>query len=239
MQPNNRYTLEVCVESPAAIAACVGVADRIELCSALDLGGLTPDIGMMAYAASLGIETHVLIRPRSGDFTMDAHDITVAVSSIRAARQTGLKGVVIGAARDGVLDRSALDIMVAASDGLDVTLHRVIDAVDDPLAALEVAIEIGAVRLLTSGAAATAPDGINGLNSLFRAADGRIEIMAGAGINSKTLPAIIAQTPITSFHASCTSHRVLDQRYGRIGFGKTARSLDLAELTRLSALCKG
>jgi len=237
MPRNSPYTLEICVGSPAGIAASARVADRIELCGALRLGGLTPDIGMMEFAAAAGVETHALIRPRSGDFKMAPEDIAVAVSSIRAARLIGLKGVVIGAERDGALDRSALDAMVAATDGLDVTLHRVIDVVDDPVAALEVAIDLGAVRVLTSGAALTAEQGIAGLNRLYAAAAGRIEIMAGGGINSANLAQIMAATEITSFHASCSAHAPLDQRYVQFGFGETTQTLDVEELARLSGVC--
>ena len=76
MPPNNRYTFEICVDSPDAVAPAAAVADRIELCLGLDIGGLTPDIGMMELAASLGVETHVLIRVRSGDFTMTRDELS-------------------------------------------------------------------------------------------------------------------------------------------------------------------
>ncbi len=237
MPPNRPVRLEICVDAPASVAAVAGIADRIELCSALDLGGLTPDIGLMEMAAKLGIETHVLIRPRSGDFQMSDDDLAAAVSSIRAANQLGLAGVVIGAESDGALDRSALDLMIRASDGMHVTLHRVIDVVDDPIAALETAVDAGAGRILTSGGAVSAINGISGLNALHKAAAGRIEIMAGAGLTSRNLPELLARTEITSVHASCSSQKQLEPRYGQFGFGEYARSIDLAEVTRIKALC--
>ena len=217
--PNKDYCFEICVETPTALMAAIGISDRIELCSGLDVGGLTPDIGMMQLATEIGVETHVLIRPHCGDFTMDAGDLTVALSSIRMVRQLGLKGVVIGAERDGVLDRQAMEAMVNAAQGLDVTLHRVIDILDDPIAALECAIELNISRILTSGGAPKAIDGAQGLCQLHEAANGRIEIMAGSGINSQILPDLLATTPVTSFHASCSKKVPIDKRYPNFGFG--------------------
>lgn len=237
MPRNSPYTLEICVDTPDAITAVAGHADRIELCSALDVGGLTPDPGLMAYAVSEGLETHALIRPRSGDFTLSDSDLSTTLTSIHAAHDLGVSGVVIGAERDGALDRAALEQMVQAASGLTLTLHRVIDVVDDPLGALDTAIDLGFHRVLTSGAAKSAAEGITGLNAMFNAASGRIEVMAGSGITSQTLPAIMAQTDITSFHSSCSGHSPLDQRYVAFGFGSTKRFVDKTELSKMVGLC--
>lgn len=233
MPRDSPYTLEICVEAAAALAACVNFADRIELCAGLDVGGLTPSIGMMQQAKASGVETHVLIRPRSGDFTMSAAELKLAVADIQLVRALGLHGVVIGVERDGVLDRTALETMIKAARGLDVTLHRVIDVLDDPIAAMQTAIELGCVRILTSGSAQSAVEGITGLAQLHAAAAGRIEIMAGAGINSQTIDTIKAHTDITSFHASCTRQMPLDPRYVSFGFGEAVRGIDLEEMERL------
>lgn len=238
MPRDRQCTLEVCVETPAALEACKGLADRIELCAGLDIGGLTPSPGMMALAAASGLETHVLIRNRPGDFTMTAEDLAEATRTIKAVRDHGLAGVVIGAERDGALDLAALDEMARSADGLDITLHRVIDVVDDPVAALGSAIGLGARRVLTSGAAPSAAQGTEGLNALHAAAEGRIEVMAGGGITSTSVATLLKETEITSFHASCSSLGPLDPRYARLGFGKTARSFDQAELRRLAQICK-
>lgn len=238
MPRNSPYTFEICADTPSAIAASAAFADRIELCSGLDVGGLTPDIGMMECAAAVGIETHVLIRPRSGDFTMSPDDITAATVAIGSVRQLELKGVVIGAERNGALDLKALEAMIRAADGLDVTLHRVVDVVDDPIAALEVAVELGAVRILTSGAARSAADGILGLNRLHAKAAGRIEIMAGCGIKSANLPDIMKATQITSFHASCSQKAAMAARYEDFGFGQTTRVFDPAEAAKIGTILK-
>ncbi len=235
---NKRATLEVCVDTPDAITACAVVADRIELCSGLDVGGLTPDFGMMEHAANESIETHVLIRPRSGDFIMSNEDILVAQTNIKTVRDLGLKGVVIGAERHGVLDRIALEAMALAADGLDITLHRVIDVVDEPEEALEFAIEIGAKRILTSGGKKSAAHGIEGLNRLHAKAAGRIEIMAGSGINSANIESLMNATQITSFHASCSRADAIEAKYGDFGFGRSKRVFDAVEAGKLATLIR-
>lgn len=237
MLPNKRYTLEVCAASPEAVQASKGVADRIELCTGLEIGGLTPDAGLMALAAEANIETHVLIRPRCGDFRMSPDDIAIACTSIRTTREFGLAGVVIGAERDGALDQAAMNAMIDAAGDLHVTLHRVIDVVTDPIAALETAIELGCKRVLTSGGASTAADGRDLLRQLHGASQGRIEVMAGGGINDRTLPVLMADTELTSFHASCTTEEQLSPEYVARGFGKVKRIFDEAALFRVAALC--
>ena len=227
MPRNSPYTLEVCVETPRALAAVAHLADQVELCSGLDVGGLTPSHGLLTMAAHLGVTAHVLIRERCGDFTMSPEDIAAAVASIRAVRQLGLHGVVIGAEKDGALDRAAIAAMMDAAEGLDVTLHRVIDVVDDPLEAMELAIEYGMTRILTSGAARSASEGIAGLTRLHTAANGRIEIMAGAGIKSANIGTLKEQTDIKWFHASCSAESTLLDRYTEYGFGRTERQFDL------------
>ncbi len=234
--PSSAYRFEICVETPSALRSAVAFADRIELCTALDQGGLTPDAGFMELAAETGVETHALIRPRGGDFHMTPEDLSVAVKSIRAARKLGLKGVVIGAERDGALDRPALEAMREAADGMDVTLHRVIDVVTDMHSALDLAIELGMDRVLTSGGARKAVDGAEGLCQLHLAAAGRIEIMAGSGINSQTLEKLLSVTPITSFHASCTRRTPIDDRYAALGFGAVKRDFDPTEAQKIRDL---
>ena len=235
MLQNSRFTFEICVETPEAIKASAAFADRIELCGALDVGGITPDIGMMELAAASGVETHVLIRPRSGDFVMSPDDVSASVGAITAAGQLGLRGVVIGAERNGALDQKALEAMIDAAVGMDVTLHRVVDVVDDPEGAVDAAVALGMVRILTSGGAKSASSGIDGLNRLHARAAGQIEIMAGSGVNSTNLLDLITATPVTSFHASCTRQAPFDPRYGAAGFGQTMRVFDPVEAAKIAA----
>ena len=238
MPLNSCYTLEICVDSPKTIFAAASIADRIELCTALELGGLTPDYGLMVSAAECGVETHVLIRACAGDFCMNNEELATATTNIGLARQLGLKGVVIGAERAGKLDLRALEHMVKAADGLDMTLHRVIDVVDDPITAVSEVVDLGFTRILTSGGKPTAVEGIDGLRRLHEAADNKIEIMAGGGINGANLPDLLAHTGLTSFHASCSVETpVINPRQG-FGFGQSERKFDHAEATSLAALLR-
>ena len=113
----------------------------------------------MDLARESGLETHVLIRPSSGDFEMSATDLKVAILDIQRARSLGLDGVVIGATKEGLLDLSALRSLIEAAEDMTLTLHRAFDVVADQLKALEQAIDLGFHRILTSGAAKTAPEG--------------------------------------------------------------------------------
>lgn len=147
--------LEVCVADPQSLAAAIeGGAERIELCSALELGGLTPLPGLMALAAASGVETFALVRPRSGDFVFDSRDLDAMLRDIAAVRQSGLAGVVLGANHpDGTLDHATLARLLDEAEGLGTTLHRAIDLVPDFAEATETAIALGFDRILTSGGA--------------------------------------------------------------------------------------
>lgn len=200
-----RAALEVCVDDAAGLAiACAHGADRIELCSALDLGGLTPSAGLMALAAKARVPVFAMIRPRAGDFCFGPDDMTVMEADIAAARGAGLAGVVLGASLpDGRLDMGALARLVAGATGLGLTLHRCFDLVPDPAVTLEQAIALGFDRILTSGGALHAPDGIASLKALVDQAAGRIAIMAGSGVSADTLPAFDG-IGLTEFHGSCS-----------------------------------
>jgi copper homeostasis protein len=177
--------LEVVVDSVQSLeAALAGGADRIELCSALGLGGLTPSLGLMQAAALANVPVFALIRPRGGDFVYDTSDLVVMRADIDAARDCGMAGVVLGAGLpDGGLDLDMLEALVLHADGLGRTLHRVFDMTGDGMqAALEQAVDLEFQRVLTSGGAESALAGVARLTQLFDWASGRIGIMPGAGI---------------------------------------------------------
>ncbi len=221
--PRNSLTFEVCIDTAAGFAACDGIVDRIELCSALDVGGLTPCPGLIAAAQDSDIPSHVMIRPRAGDFCYDKTDLKVIRASIEAVRNAGLTGVVIGAAQNDQLDSPALRDLIAAAEGLEVTLHRVIDLMPDPLAAMEQAIDLGFDRILTSGGAPRAVDGQATLRAMQTAAMGRIEIMVGSGVSVSNLAELAQNTGITSFHASCSSSIPVAEHLHHFGFAKTQK----------------
>lgn len=207
-----RVLLEVCVDEAAGLeAAILGGADRIELCSALALGGLTPSPGLIRLAAASPVPVYAMIRPRAGGFVADSGTLDAMGGDIAAVRAAGLAGVVLGVGRpDGRLDAEALAALLTQAAGLGATLHRAFDLVPDPLAALDVAVELGFERILTSGAAASAPDGAILLARLQDAAAGRIGIMAGAGLRPDLVGGLVLSTGIRQVHASCSEPSASD-----------------------------
>lgn len=218
-------TLEICVDSLQGLAAAsAGGADRIELCSALGLGGLTPSPGLMAQAGRATLPCHAMIRPRAGDFVLRAGDLDAMRGDIAAARSTCLAGVVIGAALpDAALDTDTLGELIGAAKGMEVTLHRVFDLTPDPFAALDAAMALGVRRVLTSGQAATALQGADLLARLVKHAAGRIEIMAGGGVTAENAPALIS-TGVDALHASASSPDPQHMDCTRIGIPAPKRT---------------
>lgn len=201
-------TLEVCVDNVHGLAAALeGGADRIELCSALDIGGLTPTAGLLRAASGGPVPVVAMIRPRGGDFCFDDMETQQMLDEIDAVAAAGLQGVVLGASLpDGRLDRRTLEKLVrrAADHGLRRTLHRAIDLCPDLALATRLAIDLGFERILSSGGARSAPEGMDGLQRCFEAAAGRIAIMPGAGISAGNVNLLRARLPLTDVHASCS-----------------------------------
>lgn len=200
----DRILLEVCVDTPAGLAAAIaGGADRIELCAALALQGLTPAPGLMAQAAAAPIPIYPMIRPRNGDFCYDVGDLDHIRRDIDAVRGYGLAGVVIGAnLPDGQLDLAALELIVEHAQGLGLSLHRSFDLVPDQSVALEAAIALGFERVLTSGGALTAQAGAERIAALVEQADGRIGILAGAGVKPGNVAELVKRTGVREVHGS-------------------------------------
>lgn len=218
--------LEVCVADPRSLGAAIaGGADRIELCSALELGGLTPLPGLMALARESGIETYALIRPRSGDFVFDRDDEAAMLRDIDAVRSSGLAGVVLGANRpQGTLDADLLARLLAHAKGLGSTLHRAIDLVPDFAAATETAIALGFDRILTSGGAPSVLEGLGQLALVHATARGRIKVMAGSGVRPDNVLEILAAVPVDEVHSSCAGAPVPSAEGAvRLGFAPKAK----------------
>nr|WP_315254707.1 copper homeostasis protein CutC [uncultured Duganella sp.] len=201
-------TLEVCVDNIDGLAAALrGGADRIELCGALGIGGLTPGAGLLHAASSCPVPVVAMIRPRGGDFCFNEAETQLMLAEIDAVASAGLQGVVLGASlADGRLDRRTLERLArrAADHGLSRTLHRAIDLCPDLAPATRLAVDLGFERILTAGGARSAPEGLAGLRRCFDAAAGRIAIMPGAGINADNIGQLRAQLPLTDVHASCS-----------------------------------
>jgi copper homeostasis protein len=223
--------LEVCVDTVAGLDAAVAVgADRIELCSALALGGLTPSAGFMAEAAACDLPVMAMIRPRAGDFVWSEAEVAVMEADIAAAGEAGLAGVVLGASLpDGRLDVPVLERLVAAaSAGVDLTLHRCFDLVPDMGVALEQAVGLGFRRILTSGGAKSAEAGAARIAELIGQAAGRIVIMPGAGVGAGNAARLLG-LGTRELHGSCSVTVHADGPEVALGFGPaTVRKTDEA-----------
>ena len=211
--------LEVCVDTAEGLAEAVaGGADRIELCAALALGGLTPSAGLMALASECGVPVVAMIRPRAGDFVWSEAEVGMMEAEIAAVRSAGLSGVVLGASRpDGRLDVPLLRRLVAASAGLELVLHRCIDLTPDMGEALEEAVALGFHRILTSGGETTAEAGAARIGALVAQAAGRIAVMPGSGVNPGNA-AMLKGLGIGEIHASCSAEVPVTGRAVGMGF---------------------
>ncbi len=213
--------LEIAVTSASAAAAGLARgADRVELCVALELGGVTPSQAVVAATLEICAQTHVLVRARPGDFVYAEDEVAQMSREAATITAQGAAGVVIGALRpDGRLD---LDTTARIADAarsmrpdVAVTVHRAIDACNDPVEAVAdlVASGLGVIRILTSGGAVAAGDGIATIASMVATAEGRIQIMAGGGVTLATIPAIVA-VGVDAVHMSakrpCRDHFTLD-----------------------------
>lgn len=202
-----KYTLEVCSgDIDSALAAKRGGAARIELCSALSEGGITPSAGLAAEACMLGLTVHALIRPRGGDFLYSPAEVRTMVTDIKMLRQLGVDGVVIGClTENGDIDIDACRQLVDAAGGdINITFHRAFDRCRCPEEALEQIIELGCNRVLTSGQQPTAVQGIPLLTQLVKQAADRIIIMPGCGVNASNAAHILQATGASEIHASAS-----------------------------------
>lgn len=201
---NSQPILEVCCADLQSVrAAKEGGAHRVELCQALGLDGLTPSAGMIASAVEMGIPVQVLIRPREGDFFYGKDEVLCMQRDIHVAKRLGANGVVIGALKpDGSIDEETVRRLVGEAEGLSITFHRAFDVCAQPLEALEQIISLGCHRLLTSGQAPTAEQGIPLLKKLVEQSSGRIIIMPGAGVNPQNARRILSDTGACEIHGS-------------------------------------
>lgn len=212
--------LEVCVGSvQSAVAARNGGAKRVELCSALEIGGITPSVGLMREVRRIeGIALHVLIRPRGGDFLYDESEVACMEHDITVAKECGADGVVIGAlTADGDIDHATCKRLVDAAQGMHVTFHRAFDMCRNPMQALEDIIALGCDKVLTSGQAATAEAGTDMLKALVERAAGRISIMPGCGVNAGNAARILHACGAHEIHSSARKSVGSGMRYRHSG----------------------
>lgn len=200
-----RAAVEIAVQDAegARVALAAG-ADRLELCQALETGGLTPSLGILdaVVAAVDPAKVNVLVRPRAGGFVYSAEEIAVVTADIRTCVDRGVGGIVVGALTEaGALDAETLGRWRDAAGGTTLVFHRAIDASADPRALFGELLDAGVDRVLTSGGAARSADGIPLLSAFVAAAAGRIEVMAGGGVAPADIPALL-EAGVDAVHLS-------------------------------------
>lgn len=245
MQQNNGLVFEVCVDSiESALAAQAGGAQRVELCADLVEGGLTPSLGMLRTArTALEIRLNVLVRPRGGDFCYTEWEFAAMREDVLAAQSAGADGVVLGLLLpDGQVDRERTAALAALAQRgprpLSVTFHRAIDVCRDAGEALEVLAALGIDRVLTSGRAASAPEGAAQIAALVRQSAGRVAIMPGGGVTAANVRALLEATGAREVHFSARAPFDSLMQYRREGvfMGKPYQP---EEYTRRAATAEG
>ncbi|MEV6846425.1 copper homeostasis protein CutC [Actinoplanes sp. NPDC051411] len=195
---------ELAVQDPPGltIAARLGV-DRIELCSALPVGGVTPSLGLVETAVAMpGMPpVHVLVRPRLGGFDYSPDEVALILRDVRHVLAAGAAGVVIGGVRDGRVDQDLVRRVLDVAASCPVTFHRAFDTLSDPAGAIGTLAALGVRRILTSAGAASVADALPFLAELVAVAGDRIEIMAGGGVRPDDVEKIV-RTGVPAIHAS-------------------------------------
>lgn len=205
--------VELCAASNEAIQLAKELEfDRIELCQNLEMGGMTPSPGFIDYAVAYGINTHVLIRPRPGGFRYNWDEVEIMFRDILECRNMGAKGVVIGALNEfGTIDEKAVGLMVEKAADLDVTFHRAFDETYNYEKSIDTLVNLGVKRILSSGMGSSVEFGMSNLKAMMDYADGRIEIMAGGGINASNIEKLINEVHPDAVHFSGTKKFLLDE----------------------------
>lgn len=212
------FLLEVAANSVAsAMAAQEGGAGRVELCTALELGGLTPSMALIAMVRErLRIPLYVLIRARAGDFLYNDLECELMQRDIETCAALGCDGVVLGVLdADGAVDKARCSALIQATGDMGVTFHRAFDMTRDPERALDDVIALGCERVLTSGAQASAMEGAPLIRQLIAQAAGRIAVMPGAGVTPQNIAALANATGANEFHASAKQQLPSGMRHQR------------------------
>jgi len=199
--------LEICASNyQSALNAQIAGAHRIELCTELSVGGLTPSYGLLKHVLNnLNIPVFVLIRPRSGNFTYSESEFEIMKDDINICTDLGCQGIVSGVLNEkGSIDIARTEKLIALSKPLPFTFHRAFDLTPDPFQALEQLIDLGVERILTSGQENSAEKGIMLLTQLNERANGRLTVLPGGGINWENAK-LFKDGGFKELHASATT----------------------------------
>ena len=199
--------LELCVASTKAIQIAKKYPfDRIELCQNLENGGTTPSLGLIHFATTSGLNTHVLIRPRAGNFIYTPEEIQVMLTDVKRCNLTSIKGLVVGSLTENhEIDVVTICKMMETVEDLDFTFHRAFDDITDWKKAMDQLIKLRFKRILTSGGQANVDLGKERLKEMVKYANGRIEIMIGGGIRPDNILSLTNEIVPTAIHFSGTS----------------------------------
>ena len=200
----NHLLLEIaCGSIEDAIIGATG-ADRLELCSALELGGLTPSLGtVLEVSRTLAVPFVAMIRPRAGDYVCSSSELKVMETDAALMLDAGASGIVFGClTKDGDVDVPACRRLLAVAGETETVFHRAFDETRAWTRALDTLIELGFSRVLTGGGAPTALEGVGRIRSLMERSAGRIEILPGGGIREHNVEAVVRQTGCLAVHLS-------------------------------------
>ncbi|MEM7312689.1 MAG: copper homeostasis protein CutC [Planctomycetota bacterium] len=203
-----KITLEICIDSVAgAIAAYEGGADRLELCSGLAEGGVTPSPSLVReVVAATPLPVMCMIRPRGGGFQMTEAELRIMESDIGLLQDAGAYGVVFGVLDEKYnVDQTACARLLAAARPHSVTFHRAIDVAADLDRAMQTLVDLEFDRVLTSGQAVTAEKGLAEIQRLNERFGQNIIVMPGAGLSPRNARAIINASGVTEIHGSASS----------------------------------
>ena len=203
-----RITLEICIDSVCgALAAFEGGADRLELCSGLAEGGVTPSPSLVReVVAATALPVMCMVRPRGGGFQMTEAELRIMAADIEFLRDAGAHGVVLGVLdTSSCVDVEACRRLVEVARPMSVTFHRAIDVVADLESAMQQIVDLGFDRVLTSGQANTAELGLEQITRLNQAFGDSIVVMPGAGLSPVNARKIAAVAGIREIHGSASS----------------------------------
>lgn len=210
--------------------------DRIELCQNLEQGGLTPSFGMIKYALELGLETHVLIRPRAGGFCYSEEELKVIYKDIICCKQLGVHGIVIGILKNNFeIDEDVLKNIKSISGDMSLTFHRAFDETIDWKRSMDILIKHKFNRILTSGFCLNVEIGFTVLKEMITYSANKIEVMPGGGISSSNVKRIIEELNPNGIHFSATVKTLLDEDSA---FSETVLRVDSQKVNRILTIIR-